>query len=160
MMRFLIRDVISHPIYFRKSDGKRTIAPLPREILDADGFVNPSGRGLFDVLNKCSERVRSLQANQQVNMVSRATDGFGNRVCRPHQSAEIFVKAGPPCGVHERVPVFRAEHEVKMETQVRGGHDEAGRDATLEISQPRSGWKRIRKPPPVPEGRWNRLRYT
>jgi len=53
------------------------------------------------------------QANQKVDVIRRAADGFGDSVRRTNQSAEIFVQTISPVVRKERMPVFRAKHDVK-----------------------------------------------
>ena len=91
------------------------IARLPREIFYANGFVNPARRGLFDVLNKRRQRVRRAQTNQQVNVVSHTSDEFGNSVRGANQSAKVFMQTISPFIRDERMPVFRAEHDMEMQ---------------------------------------------
>jgi hypothetical protein len=55
------------------------------------------------------------QTDEQMNVVSRAADGFGDSVRRANQSAEIFMQTSAPVIRDERMPVFRAEHDVEMQ---------------------------------------------
>ena len=48
-------------------------------------------------------------------MIRRATDGFGNSIGRTNQAAEILMQSISPFIRNERVPVFRAEHDVTMQ---------------------------------------------
>jgi hypothetical protein len=48
-------------------------------------------------------------------MIRRAADGFGGSIRCANQTAEIFVQTVPPPIRDERMPVFRAEHDVIMQ---------------------------------------------
>jgi len=50
-----------------------------------------------------------------MNMVSRAADGLGDSIRGPDQAAKIFMQTSAPATIDERVPVFRAEHNVEMQ---------------------------------------------
>ena len=111
----LMRNVFLDRIAIGNAHSERAVARLPREIFHADGLVNPSRRSLFDVLHERCERMRRAQTDQQMHVIRRAADGFGNSVRRAHQSAEVFVQTRTPFVRNERVPVFGAKHNVKMQ---------------------------------------------
>ena len=90
------------------------VARLPRENFHADGFVNPARGSLFDVLHERRQRVCRAQTDEQMNVVSRAADGFGNSVRHANQAAEIFVQTSTPVIRDERMPVFCAKHDVNV----------------------------------------------
>lgn len=51
---------------------------------------------MFDVLHERRQRVRRAQTDEQMNVVSRAANGFGNPVRRANRAAEIFMQAPAP----------------------------------------------------------------
>jgi hypothetical protein len=59
--------------------------------------------------------MRRAQTNQQMNVVSRATNGFGDSVRRANQAAKVFMQTRPPFIRDEWMPVFRAEHDVVVQ---------------------------------------------
>ena len=166
----LVGDVFLDGITIGHAHRKRAITLLPREIFRANGFVNPARRGLFDVLHEFRKRMSRTQAGKDMNMVRCATDGFRNSPCCANQAAQVFVQPGTPWFGNPRLPVLRAEHDVVMQAQVRGGHapESLGyeerivnsqiresqrraiqalsaapnRETTREISQARSAWNR------------------
>ena len=115
MMLGLVGNVFLDCVAIGNAHGKRAITRLPRKIFYADGFVNPPRRCLFDVLHKRRERMGRAQTHQQMNVIRRAAAGFGNAVRRANQTAEVFVQTRKPFVRDERMPVFRAEHDVKMQ---------------------------------------------
>jgi len=76
MMRSLFGEVFLYRFTIGHTHRESGISWLPTEILDANGFVNPTRRGLFAVLNELSQRMRCPQTNQQMNMVSDTAYGF------------------------------------------------------------------------------------
>ena len=115
MMLGLVRNVFLDRVAIGNAHGERTITRLPREIFHADGFMNPARRSLFDVLHKRRERMGRSQTRQQMNVVRRAADGFGNPVRRAHQAAKMLMQTSAPFIRDEGMPVFRAEDDVKMQ---------------------------------------------
>jgi len=96
MMRNLMRDVFLDRPTIGYAHGEGAIPRLPREIFDADGFVNPTRGGLFDVLDEWGQGVGRSQTNQQMHMVSHPANGFGNALRRVNQTAEVFMETIPP----------------------------------------------------------------
>ena len=96
MMRRLLGDVFLYRFTIGYTHGEGGISRLPTEILDADGLVNPPRGRLFDVLDERSQGISRPKADQQMNMIGDAADGFGNSVRGMNQSAEVFVQAIPP----------------------------------------------------------------
>ena len=115
MMLRLVHNVFFDRLAIGHAHRECAVALLPREIFHADGFVNPARRSLFNVLHERRERMCRAQTDEQMNMIRRAADGFRNSIRRANQSAKIFVQSPAPFIRDERMPVFRAEHDVVMQ---------------------------------------------
>jgi hypothetical protein len=99
--------------------GKNGITILP-----AKGglkmFRRPDGRGFFEFPHQIGRRNRGSQAEQQMNVVLHAADGFRHPAQPAHRAAEIFVEPRPPFGADERPPFLGAENNVMVQA-VKGG---------------------------------------
>ena len=91
MMLDLIRDIGFNRAAMGCTYRKRAVAWLPREVFDPDGFVNPSRRGLLEVLHEYGKRVRGAQTGQHVDMIRSAADRRWNAIRRANQSTKIFM---------------------------------------------------------------------
>lgn len=92
VMLALICDIFSYTGAVRRAYGERSVSWLPLESFNSKFLVNPSGRSLLDVLNEGRKRPSGRQTDEQVDVVRRTADGFGNSVCRPDKSSKVFVQ--------------------------------------------------------------------
>ena len=122
MMLHLICNIFPHTGAVRGAYGERSVSWLPLKSFNSKFLVNPSGRCLFDVLNEGRKSASGRQANQQVNMVRRATDGLRNSMGCPDKSTEVFVQAWTPVVRDKWKSVLGAEDQVVVEAQVCRGH--------------------------------------
>jgi len=53
-----------------------------------------------------------------MDMIGHAADALGNSIRRSDDSAKICVQIPAPCGLDERVVIFRSENDVIMQAQV------------------------------------------
>ena len=95
---------------------------MPGEVFQADPFVDPDGRSLFEFAKDVGEAVRWLEANEQVDVVGDSADALGRRVKTADGSAEVFVEAGAPVVGDCWGAMFCGEDEVVMEAREGGRH--------------------------------------
>ena len=82
VMLDLMGNIFLHRRAIGNAHREGAITGLPGEIFHADRLVNPARRGLFEVLDQGRQRMRGAHADQQMDMIGRAANGFGNAVGR------------------------------------------------------------------------------
>ena len=58
-------------------------------------------------------------AQEQMNMIGNATDGFGNDLQCFGRATQISVKAWAPCRFNQRTLFLGAEDDVDVQTEMR-----------------------------------------
>jgi hypothetical protein len=121
-MLLLVGDVTPDGIPRCGTDREGGIALPPAKSSLSDFVMHPRGRCLFQFPQHVGEAAGSIKANQQMDMVGRASDAFGKSIQAADRAAEVFVKARSPFGQDARLAVLGSEYEVVMKAQVSGGY--------------------------------------
>src|SRR5262249_50472545 len=122
VMFFLPSDVSANRLTCGRANGERGVPLLPCEIRLADDVVNPNRSGLFQLAHEIRQAMRSLQANQEMNVVADAADALRKSIEAGHNTAKVFVKSSAPHNIDRRSAVFGGENEVIMQAQKGGSH--------------------------------------
>jgi len=84
--------------------------------------MHPAGGDGFDFPHHIRQAMHRPEANEQMDMVSDAADGFRNPLELFYDAAEEGMEAIPPRGGNHADAFFRAEDEMVVEREVSGCH--------------------------------------
>ena len=114
----LILNVMLDAASRRRADRERRVTFLPEEMPVADFVMHPGRRGFFQFAHHVGKTVRGFESEEQMNMIVYAADNLRNAAQPANRAAKIIVQARLPFRADERLPVFRAEHEMIMQAQI------------------------------------------
>jgi len=117
MVLHLVRNVSLDIGQLRRAHCKCPIALLPRK-LHYTVFMYPQGRTTFHLPNDISQRVRRLQSQQNVDMISWAANRPSNGANVADNSTDISMQFFTPWFRYDPPTAFRAKDDVVVKTQM------------------------------------------
>jgi hypothetical protein len=123
VMRFLCIDVIDQSLQIRRPNGERTISSLPRELRERGRlYLEPFGRGRFELLYHLRHVRLAGQPNGYVNMVGGAADPVTVTSGVARDNGKIGIERGTNGIIEDRPAVLRAEDHMDEKERERLGH--------------------------------------
>jgi len=125
MMFLLSGDVLPYGFHLQKTNGKNSIAALPREIMQIGAFGFQPERGTaFDLLHQVRRRAGAGQRRENVNMIFHPGNDKWLAVVLRQDAANILMQFSPENLVAQiRPAVFGRENGVHQNLGERLGHD-------------------------------------
>ncbi len=105
-------DVVAHGGALRGSYGEAAVAFLPFKGAVADFIVDPAGGDAFDFAHHIGDAMGGAEADEEVDVISHAADGFGDAAEPFYDAAEEGVQAFAPCGEDVGCAAFCGKDEV------------------------------------------------
>src|SRR4051812_35162700 len=91
--------------------------------------MHPAGGDGFDIADDVRDTMRGAEAEEQMDVVSDSADGLRDTIEVSYDAAEITVQAFTPRGQNRGGAILGAEHEMVVEGDVGGWHDNSLSDA-------------------------------
>ncbi len=112
VMLFLLGNVFPHHVPLRGTHGESSVSLLLGKPRITGFLMHPARGNGFHIAHDIREARRRPEADEEMDVVSNATDGFWHALHIPHHATEIGVQSPAPSFSDVRDAVLRAEDEV------------------------------------------------
>jgi hypothetical protein len=123
MMHLLVIDVLDQSIHIRRSNRKRPITTLPRELRRRGRLsLEPFGRGCFQPFYQLRHIRRPRKTNREMHMVRHSTNAITFAFQIAGNGSQICVERRPYRTIENRLSIFCAENDVNQNKRERLRH--------------------------------------